>query len=103
MQQIPSIRIESPLLEGLPFKVLLVVMVMALGLFAWIISPVLAFLVLIGVSGLLPVERRVRTGLLIVGCLSICLGAALATADLPLSQIAALKLLGSPYRITGGI
>lgn len=85
-------------LEGTPLKVVLTAMVVVLGLFSWILSPILAILVLIGMAGLLPIERRARTSLVIIGCLSIGLGAALATGDLPISQIAALKLQGSPYQ-----
>jgi predicted cation transporter len=85
-------------LEGTPLKVVLTAMVVVLGFFSWILSPILAILVLIGMAGLLPIERRARTSLVIIGCLSIGLGAALATGDLPISQIAALKLQGSPYQ-----
>ena len=86
-------------LEGTPLKVVLTAMVVVLGFFSWILSPILAILVLIGMAGLLPIERRARTSLVIIGCLSIGLGAALATGDLPISQIAALKLQGSPYQV----
>ena len=85
-------------LEGTPLKVVLTAMVVVLGIFSWILSPILAILVLIGMAGLLPIEQRARTSLVIIGCLSIGLGAALATGDLPISQIAALKLQGSPYQ-----
>lgn len=85
-------------LEGTPLKAVLTVMVVVLGLFAWILSPVLAFLVLIGMAGLLPIELKARASLVIIGCLFIGLGAALATGDLSISQIAALKLQGSPYQ-----
>jgi predicted cation transporter len=84
-------------LEGTSQNAVLTAMVIVLGLFAWLLSPVLALLVLIGLAGLLPIERRARTSLVIIGCLCIGLGAALATGDLPFSQIAALKLQGSPY------
>jgi predicted cation transporter len=85
-------------LMGTPLKVVLTAMVVVLGISAWILSPVLALLVLIGMAGLLPLEKRARTSLVIIGCLSIGLGAALATGDLPISQIASLKLQGSPYQ-----
>lgn len=85
-------------LEGNPLKAVLTAMVVVLGLFSWMLSPILAILVLIGMAGLLPIEKRARTSLVIIGCLSIGLGAALATGDLPISQIAALKLQGSPYQ-----
>jgi len=84
-------------LEGTSLRAVIIAMVVVLGLFAWSFSPVLALLMLIVMVWLLPIERRARTSLLIVGCLSIGLGAALATGDVPISQIAALKLQGSPY------
>lgn len=92
-------------IDGITLEVLLPAMIVGVGLFAWIISPILAFAVLVGAAGLLPISRKARTSLLIIGCISISLGAALATADLPLSQIAALKLHGSPYQstISGGL
>ena len=83
-------------LEGTPLKIVLTAMVVVLGLFSWVFSPILAIVVLIGTAWLLPIEHRARTSLVIIGCLFIGLGAALATGDLPISQIAALKLLGSP-------
>jgi predicted cation transporter len=85
-------------LEGTSLKAVLTAMVVMLGIFAWVLSPILALLVLIGLAGLLPIERRARTSLVIIGCLCIGLGAALAAGDLPFSQIAALKLQGSPYQ-----
>ena len=84
-------------LEGTSLKAVIIAMVVVLGLFASSFSPVLALLMLIVMAWLLPIERRARTSLLIIGCLSIGLGAALATVDVPISQIAALKLQGSPY------
>ncbi len=97
LKMIP-IRAEGSILKGTPLKASLAAIVVVLGLFAWTISPILAFLALLGVVGLLPIERRVRTSLVLIGCISIGIGAALATVDLPLSQIAALKLLGSPIQ-----
>ena len=99
------IRAEGSFLKGTPLKASLAAIVVVLGLFAWTISPVLAFLALFGAVGLLPIERRVRTSLAIIGCISIVIGAALATMDFPLSQIAALKLMGSPVQaaVSGGL
>jgi len=93
------IHIEGSLLEGSRLKVVLAVIVVVLGLSAWLLTPILPLLVLIGAVRLLPIGGgRVRTGFLIIGCLSIGLGAALSTADLPSSEIAALKLLGSLFQ-----
>ena len=74
------------------------VIVVALGLSASILTPILPLLALIGAVRLLPIGGRIRTGFLIIGCLSIGLGAALSTGDLPSSEIAALKLLGSLFQ-----
>ena len=84
-------------LNAASIKVLSIALVVMLGLFSWMLSPVLALLVLMVSAALLPVERRARAGLVIIGCLFIGLGAAFAAGDLPISQIAALKLMGSPY------
>jgi predicted cation transporter len=92
-------HIEGSLLEGTLLKVVLSVIVVVLGLSASILTPILPLLVLIGAVRLLPIGGgRVRTGFLIIGCLSIGLGAALSTGDLPSSEIAALKLLGSLFQ-----
>ena len=91
-------HIEGSLLEGTLLKVVLSVIVVVLGLSASILTPILPLLALIGAVRLLPIGGRIRTGFLIIGCLSIGLGAALSTGDLPSSEIAALKLLGSLFQ-----
>jgi predicted cation transporter len=92
--------LSSSLLVGIPLKATLSVIAVVLGLLAWILTPILPLLVLIVAAKLLPIGGKAKTGFLIIGCLSIGLGAALSTGDLPISQIAALKLLGSPYQTT---
>jgi predicted cation transporter len=96
----PLNQIVGSLLEGAFLKVVVSVIVVVLGLSAWILTPIMPLLVLIGAVRLLPVKGRARTGLLLIGCLSIGLGAALSTADLPSSHIAALKLMGSLFQVT---
>lgn len=105
MQQIITNQVKGFLFKGGAIGAFLASMVVVLGLFAWMLSPILAFLVLMGLAVLLPLERKARTSLLIVGCISIGLGAALATGELPFSQIASLKLQGSPYQLalSGGL
>ncbi len=89
---------EVSLVDGAFLKVVLSVIVVVLGLSASILTPILPLLALIGAVRLLPIGGRIRTGFLIIGCLSIGLGAALSTGDLPSSEIAALKLLGSLFQ-----
>jgi len=86
------------MLEGPSGKAVLTAIVIVLGLFASIFSPLLSVLLLIGVVALMPIDRVARVSLAIIGCISIGLGAALATGDLPVSQIATLKLFGSPVQ-----
>lgn len=93
-------RVDVSFFEGTPLKAVLTIIVFALGLLSLVVTPILPFLVLIGVAKLLPIESRARASLLVIGCISIGLGVAMTTADLPLSQIAALKLQGSPYQAT---
>ena len=91
----PHGHIDVSLFDGASLMAVLLVIVVALGLSASILTPILPLLMLIGAVRLLPIGGRVRTGFLIIGCLSIAFGAALAAGDLPSSQIAAMKLLGS--------
>jgi predicted cation transporter len=93
-------RVEASFFEGASLKVVLTIMVVVLGLLAWIITPVLPLLALIGAAKLLPIERGARASFVVIGFAAIGLGAALTTADLPLSQIAILKLQGSAYQAT---
>ena len=86
------------MLEGPSGRAVLTAIVIVLGLFASIFSPLLSVLLLIGVVALMPIDRVARVSLAIIGCISIGLGAALATGDLPVSQIATLKLFGSPVQ-----
>ncbi len=85
-------------LKGTPVEAVLGIIVIALGLLSWLITPILPLLVLAGAAKFLPIEKRARAGLLVIGCISIGLGAALTTGNLPFSPIAALKLQGSSYQ-----
>ena len=89
---------QTTMLEGPSGKAVLTAIVIVLGLFASIFSPLLSVLLLIGVVALMPIDRVARVSLAIIGCISIGLGAALASGDLPVSQIATLKLFGSPVQ-----
>jgi len=87
---------EGHSLAGTPLKAIFILAAALLGLLSYIITPILPILALIGAARFLPMEHRMRTSLLLIGCLSIGLGAALTTVDLPFSQIAYLKLHGLP-------
>jgi|WetSurSiteA1Bulk_404760.scaffolds.fasta_scaffold07425_1 predicted cation transporter len=92
--------IQNTQLGRIPLKAVLFVSLVLLGLSAWILTPLLPLLALIVAARLLPIGGRAKASFLIIGALMIGLGAALSTSDLPLSQIAVLKMLGSPYQTT---
>lgn len=91
-------RREASLLKGDFFKVILSILVAGLGLSASILTPIFPLVMLIGAARLLPIRGRAQMSFLIIGCLSIGLGAALSVGDLPSSEIAILKLMGSLFR-----
>jgi predicted cation transporter len=92
--------VQNTQLVRIPLKAVLFVSLVLLGLSAWILTPLLPLLALIVAARLLPIGGRAKMSFLIIGALMIGLGAALSTSDLPLSQIAVLKMLGSPYQAT---
>jgi len=91
-------HIDASLLKGGFLMAVLSIVVVMLGLSASILTPVLPLIMLIGVTRFLPIGGgRAKMSFLIIGCISIGLGAALSVADLPSSEIAILKLLGSLF------
>jgi predicted cation transporter len=92
--------VQGTLLERIPLNAVLFVSLVLLGLSAWILTPLLPLLALIVASKIFPIKGRAKASFLIIGALLIGFGAAVSTSDFPLSQIAAMKLLGSPYQMT---
>ncbi|MBN1322813.1 MAG: DUF1646 family protein [Methanotrichaceae archaeon] len=70
--------------------------VVALGLLASIIAPMAVLLILVAAAMLIPMEKKMMMGLLIIGCLAIAMGSALDLHGIPPSQIALMKLYGPP-------
>jgi len=72
-------------------------LVTALGLVSSIITAVIAAIVLVETVGALKLSKEYETKLVVLGCFSIGLGAALTPVGEPLSTICTAKLAGEPY------
>ncbi|WP_394356690.1 DUF1646 family protein [Candidatus Methanocrinis alkalitolerans] len=90
-------RIMDVLLDKIPLKILVFLIVVILGLSASLITAIIAALVLVEVVSLMPLDRNTKIKLTVVACFSIGLGAALTPVGEPLSTIAITKLQGPPY------
>ncbi len=90
-------RVMNVLLDKVPLKILVFLVVVILGLSASLITAIIAALVLVEVVSLMPLDRNTRIKLTVVACFSIGLGAALTPVGEPLSTIAITKLQGPPY------
>jgi predicted cation transporter len=87
--------INDILLDKVTMKVIFLEIVVVLGLLAAIITPVLSFFMLVEAVNHLPLTRKARASITVLGCLSIFLGAALAMVEGPSSAIAATKMQGA--------
>jgi predicted cation transporter len=87
-------NINAILLDRITMKVIFLEIVVVLGLLAAIITPILSFFMLVEAVNHLPLTRKTRAKITILGCLSISLGAALALVDGPSSAIAITRMQG---------
>lgn len=78
-------------------KLFCLMLVVALGLASSIITAIMAAIILVEVVSALKLEKGYETKLVILGCFSIGLGAALTPIGEPLSTLAIGKLKGEPY------
>ena len=88
------------ILVTVPLKVIVGASIIVLGLFSSIISAIIAALLLVEFTTVLPLHRRAEVNLTIVACFAIGLGAALTPLGEPLSTIVVSKLSGAPYHAT---
>jgi len=86
--------INDMLLDGITMKVIFLEIVVVLGLSAAIITPILPFFVLVEVVNHLPLTRRTRANITVLGSLSIFLGAALALVEGPSSAVVIARMQG---------
>jgi predicted cation transporter len=87
-------NINAILLDRITMKVIFLEIVVVLGLLAAIITPILSFFMLVEAVNHLPLTRKTRAKITILGCLSISLGAALALVDGSSSAIAITRMQG---------
>jgi predicted cation transporter len=68
-----------------------------LGIFSSVITAIMAAIILVEVISALKLDKGYETKLIVLGCFSIGLGAALTPVGEPLSTIVVAKLKGAPY------
>ena len=83
-------------LQEIHLNVLLTAIIVVLGLSATLITPILPLFVLGTIAFFLPLDRRATIKFVMMGALSIALGA-LTTIDLLLSPITSMRMEGSPF------
>jgi len=90
-------RAMARILEVVPLKVIVFLMVVILGLSSSIITAIIASLLLVELVNCMPLDRQTKINVVIIACFSIGLGAVLTPVGEPLSTIAITKLQGPPY------
>jgi len=80
------------ILERVPIRWFVFLMVVGLGLASSIITAIIAALLLVEIAYVLPLDRRRRVEVVIISCFSIGMGAVLTPLGEPLSTIAITKL-----------
>jgi predicted cation transporter len=86
-------------LQEIPLNVMLAMIMVVLGLSATLVTPILPLFGLGAIAFFLPFGRRATIKFLMMGALSIALGA-LTTVDLPLSLATTMRLEGSLFTTT---
>jgi predicted cation transporter len=72
-------------------------LITALGILSSVITAIMAAVILVEIISALKFDKKFETRLVILGCFSIGLGAALTPVGEPLSTICIAKLKGEPY------
>lgn len=78
-------------------KVLVFLLILALGLSSSVITVIVASLVLVEIISILRLDRAAEVRIVVLACFALGLGAALTPIGEPLSTIAVFKLSGEPY------
>jgi predicted cation transporter len=87
----------STILDTVSLKVVVFVMIVALGLVSSVITAIISALLLVELVNCMPLDRKSKINIVIIACFSIGLGAVLTPLGEPLSTIAISKLQGAPY------
>ncbi|MDM7935003.1 MAG: DUF1646 family protein [Methanothrix sp.] len=89
--------IMATILERVPLKIVVFLIVVVLGIFSSVITAIIASLLLVELLNCMPMDRSTKINVVIIACFSIGLGAVLTPVGEPLSTIAITKLQGEPY------
>ena len=84
--------VAGTVLEKLPLKVAVVLIILVLGLFSSLITAIIASMLLAEIVSMLPIKRKQAVRVNIVACFAIGLGAVLTPVGEPLSTITTSKL-----------
>jgi transcription elongation factor Spt5 len=84
-------------LRHIPLRLFVFLMIVGLGLMSSVITAIIAALLLVEITYVLPLDRRRRVEMVIISCFSIGLGAVLTPLGEPLSTIAIAALQGPPH------
>jgi len=85
------------LTKSVPMPLFVASVVFILGMASSVITAIIAALLLVEITNLMPMERKNKINLVIISCFAIGLGAVLTPLGEPLSTIAVTKLQGAPY------
>lgn len=85
-------RFVDVLLNHLPLKLVVFLLITVLGLLSSVITAIIASLLLVEIVSILPIGRKNRVRISIIACFSIGLGAVLTPIGEPLSTIVTSKL-----------
>jgi predicted cation transporter len=84
--------IISNILERVPLKVFVFLVIVILGLLSSVITAIIAALLLVEIVAAMPISRKDKVNIVIISCFSIGLGAVLTPIGEPLSTIVVSKL-----------
>jgi predicted cation transporter len=85
------------MIDRVPLKGIVFLLIVVLGLVSSIISAILAAIILVEIVNALPVVQKAKVEIAVVSCFSIGLGAGLTPLGEPLTTIVVSKLSGEPY------
>lgn len=85
-------RTLTRILQHIPLKIFVFLLIVILGLLSSIITAIIASLLLVEIISILPVNRKNKINIIIISCFSIGLGAILTPIGEPLSTIVVSKL-----------
>ncbi|HVP96453.1 DUF1646 family protein [Methanoregula sp.] len=90
-------RAINRVVESFSLKLIVPLLIIALGLVSSIISAILAAIILVEIVNALPLVKEARIEITVIACFAIGIGAGLTPLGEPLTTIVITKLAGDPY------